>query len=151
MLLLGFPHRDESAQFNFFNDMEIWKLDMLTEKSKMLDIVFNSLDENLCRRSLFELIHPVPACPRCGAKLSIERHDRFYKNRVNSCSSCKKKYFASTGTFLNSAKMTFKEILIILLLIDFGFRYSEILRFIPQCKGTLNLWLKKHQVFKKLI
>jgi len=122
------------------------------EKLKISDIVVSCLNEDECRRAIIDFLHPGgPACPRCGAKLSEGRYERFYLNRVSYCSSCKRKFFATSRTFASSAKIKFKEIVFLFLLIDLGIRYSEILRHLPRCKDTLNRWKKKYNEIKELL
>ena len=135
-----------SRAFNFFNGRGKMETYVFREKLKISDIVVSCLSENDCRRAIIDFLHPGgPGCPRCGAKLSEERHERFYRNHISFCSSCKKKFFATTGTFASSAKIRFKEIIFLFLLIDLGIRYSEILRHLPRCKDTLNRWKKKYE------
>lgn len=131
---------------NFLKWNGIWKMSRIIDKSEnIVAILLDCLSEEKCRRYVIDKLHPSgPTCPHCGAKLPAERHHRFYQELVSSCSRCKKKFFPTSKTPLNSIKITYRELLVFEFLFRLKVRHRDILKMMPRCKWTINYWKNKY-------
>ena len=117
---------------------------MKTSNSSITTIILDLLPEDQCRRFVLQQIYPNgPVCPRCGQKLNIERHDRFYKNKRCRCGACERMFNATSETFFHSIKVKFSEYLLIKLLLELNLRPADVARRLPISKSTAGYWYHK--------
>ncbi len=83
-----------------------------------MDFPINDLmDQELCRRKLFDLLHPDGhSCPRCGAREGLNIHRRHPETPVVDyrCKACRRVFNMFTGTQSQGTHLNPAQILLIL-------------------------------------
>ncbi len=101
-------------------------------------------DMEYCRRWVLDRIHPDgPRCPSCSGDLTPVSEKSFYDGRKVVCRHCKKRFTAMTGTFLSGTHLTYKEIVLVLLLFHLRVETTEIMKHASLSRDTLNIYRRK--------
>jgi transposase-like protein len=95
-----------------------------------------------CRKILIDLVRG-PHCKICKSPVPARHLKRFYEGKQVSCKICKSKFIPIAGTILSQSKITNKQILKMLVMIDAGFRTKEIAAIIGISKATVPRWRRK--------
>jgi DNA-directed RNA polymerase subunit RPC12/RpoP len=88
---------------------------------KLIDL----FDEALCRKLLFDLVRG-PICRNCRKSIPERHLERFYAGKEIYCRQCNSKFFAVGGTVLAQTKLSYKQILKILVRLDMKFKTKQI-------------------------
>ena len=109
-------------------------------KIKLSDLV-ERLDEDRCRLLALRLLFPDgPACPHCDAAVDPSKHDRFYRLDRCFCSSCSRRFYATSRTPLSSMKISFRELILLNVLIGLQVRPIDIINGLDRCKDSISRW-----------
>ena len=95
-----------------------------------------------CRKYLIDLVRG-PRCRFCERPLPEKHLGRLYQGKQVHCNICKNKFIPVAGTILSQSKMTYRQILRILVMLDMGFRTKEISAIVGISKATVPRWKKK--------
>jgi transposase-like protein len=106
-------------------------------------------DECACRKLLIDLVRG-PKCRYCGRSIPERHLDRFYSGLEVYCQLCNSKFFAVGGTIISQTKLTYRQILKILVMLDLGFRTKEIANAVNVGTHTIARWKKKLSQFISL-
>lgn len=107
------------------------------------------LDEARCRHAILEMLHPKgPTCPHCKVELPEERHPRWFENKHSFCNSCRRKFFATTGTVFNSLKIPFAKAIMIRFLVEQGYRPNQIKRRLNLNSETIRTTRRRFEMLE---
>jgi transposase-like protein len=110
---------------------------------KLVDL----FDEAFCRKLLFDLTRGT-GCRYCGKSIPKEHLDRFYAGKEVYCRFCDSRFFAVSGTILSQSKLSYKQILKILVMLDLGFKTKEIAAAVDVSSHCIPRWRKKLSEFE---
>lgn len=104
-------------------------------------------DEPLCRKFLFDLVRG-PICRYCQKSVPERHLKRFYDGKEVYCNQCNSRFYAQTGTILAGTKLSFKQILKILCMLDMEKKTREIAMLADVEPHTIQRWRQKLTEFK---
>jgi transposase-like protein len=113
------------------------------------------LDDEYCRQWILKKLHPnedvfCPGCEVSDSVLTGKRAERFWMAKRVKCSYCGKYFTALTDTFLSGIHMTFKEIILLVMLLGLGCSNTSIAKFIGYNEETIRIWRKKFEIIEKI-
>lgn len=117
------------------------------ERGLLVLSLIDLFDECACRKILIDLVRG-PVCRYCGKSIPDRHLKRFYENREVYCQLCDSKMFAVGGTIVSQTKLSYKQIMKILVMIDLGYRTGEIAKAVNVGTHTIPRWKKKLSEFK---
>ena len=111
------------------------------------------LDEDTCRRLILETLHPSGAhCPGCGKPIRDETTlKNFWACDRATCKECGRWFTAVTSTFMQSARLNFKEIVLLALLAEFlesGIDIRDIANRVGVSPETVRHWIRRFDIYK---
>lgn len=109
------------------------------------------LDQDRCQAELFQFLKPgreAECCPFCLAELSDRRQATFRRFGKCRCLICGRQFTATSGTPLNSAKLSPAEILVAGALVELGAPPEAIARALGRGLDTARAW---HDKLEKLV
>ena len=123
----------------------------MKNKSIFENFKLELIDETYSRRWFLEWLHDgcEIKCPRCGFPLQENRCIRFFDGKISYCSSCGKKYFPFKGTLFHSTKLTFAELVLIMLLQEFEIPINVIAKLLRRQPVAVKTAAKKIEKIKK--
>lgn len=104
-------------------------------------------DECMCRKLLIDLVRG-PNCRYCGESIPERHLDRLYEGKEIYCQLCDSRFFAVGGTIISQTKLSYKQILKILVMLDLGFRTKEITKAADVGTHAVPRWKRKLYEFK---
>lgn len=104
-------------------------------------------DESACRKLLIDLVRG-PICRYCGESIPKRHLDRFYEGKEVYCLLCDSRMFAVGGTIVSQTKLSYKQIMKILVMIDLGYRTKEIAKAVNVGTHTISRWKRKLYEFE---
>ena len=111
---------------------------------KLIDL----FDEALSRKLLFDFVRG-PVCRFCQKSVPERHLKRFYDGKEIYCNQCNSKFFPAGGTILSQSKLSCRQILKILVMLDLGFRTKEIAAAVNVGTHTIPRWREKlNEVFE---
>lgn len=112
----------------------------------------NFLDESACRLWILKALHNKPPviCPECGSKLSESCCGRFWEAKRIRCTNCGKFFTALTKTILSGCHLNFRSIMLLAVLLHYGFKTDLIAKKLDISSETVRLWQKKLSSLEKL-
>jgi len=121
---------------NSFKDLAPFAINILNNFSVEL------VDEDRCRRLVLNIFHPEgPVCCYCGSKIDRDGFvDRFYKMYSVQCPHCSKWLKATTGTFLQGSHLTFRQVVVMLLLFELNVGIGSVAQFLGVDHETVRRW-----------
>lgn len=111
------------------------------------------LDEDMCRRWILERLHPSGAhCPDCNQPVKDETTlKNFWNDGRATCKGCGKWFTALTSTFLQSTRLSFKDILLLAFLagfLDEGINIGVIAEKVDVSPETVRQWIGRLSIYK---
>ena len=106
------------------------------------------LDEKLCRDLIMEKLH-APGhvafclCPGCSAPIPGRTLQSFWECKRIRCDYCGKYFTALTGTFLSGCHFTFREIVLLAVLLAMGVADKQIAATLKISVESVRLWRLK--------
>ena len=102
------------------------------------------LNENLCRRGLFDLAHNFnPACFFCGHLISEKFYIRFYADKSIRCVNCCRRFKATTGTPLARVRTDYRQLVFLCVLREIGFDLKDIGNILEKPTSWVRKWADK--------
>jgi len=115
--------------------------------------IVNCVDEAICRRWTLQILHPDgPFCPHCEAQIADNKCvEKFYAAKSLQCTSCNQWFTSKTGTFLAGSHLEFRQVILMLLLIEAGLDTTKIARVIGVNHETVRRHRHEIKEEKKMI
>ena len=104
-------------------------------------------NECACRKFLINLVRGA-VCRCCGRSIPEKHLERLYDGKEVYCGACNSRFKAVGGTILSQTKLTYKQVLKILVMLDLGYRTLEIATAVGVSTHTIPRWKKKLSEFK---
>jgi hypothetical protein len=105
------------------------------------------LVESFCRMWILGKLHPAGAdCPGCGKDILLRT---FWDGGRVKCDGCGKYFTALTGTFLSGCHLSFREIVLLALLLALEVPDKQIAAVIKMSAENVRLWRLKFNGQKK--
>ena len=100
------------------------------------------LDPDTCRDWLLRRLHPSgPVCPHCACPaVSRRKWQAFYAGSRIQCSKCTRFYKATTGTILESAKLSPAQIVLLALCLALDAPMPNTIAAVDATQNTVRLW-----------
>lgn len=115
--------------------------------------VVNFVDEALCRRWTLQIFYPNgPHCPYCRSPIADSKCvEKFYAAKSFQCTSCNQWFTSKTGTFLAGSHLEFRQVIIMLFLIEAGLDLTRTARLIGVNHETVRRRWHNLKEEKKMI
>lgn len=113
----------------------------LKTKAFVLKLV-ELLDETVCRKLLFNLARG-PLCRYCRKSVPERHLKRFYAGKEVYCRQCNSRFYAVSGTVLAQNKLSYRQILKILVMADLEFKTEFIATSVGVERHTISRWRQK--------
>lgn len=111
-----------------------------TDVLRSLNIDF--LDETYCREWILKQLHgDNPACPGCGYHNEIPKN--YWDGKLVRCKLCDKWFTGVTDTFLSAAKLNFREVFLLAVLLGLGQDNQAIANILRVTPETIRRWRRK--------
>lgn len=91
-----------------------------------------------------------PRCPDCGHILSGKAAQSFFQGERCVCPACGRWFTARTGTFLQGSQLSYSQVFLMAVLIDFmqnGLTPARIAQAVGVSADTVRIWIKRFKVF----
>jgi transposase-like protein len=110
------------------------------------------LDERACRQWILAAVHPsgTASCPQCHGELTGIAMRRFWEGKRIRCRNCGKYFTALTGTFLGGCHMSFNQIVLFAVFLNFGIQFRDIAKILKISPETVRLWDNKFTALKRI-
>jgi transposase-like protein len=106
------------------------------------------LGETCCRQSLIKLMTSC-SCPYCGKSIADRHLKRFYSGKESYCVNCNGRFFAVGTTVLKQSKLSYRQRVKLLIMIDLNFRTKDICEEVRVSSPTVVRWREKLHKFQK--
>jgi len=109
------------------------------------------VDEEFCRQWTLKTFHPSgPVCPFCGLRIIDNGFvEKFYRAISVKCPHCGKWFRATTGTFLEGSHLSFRQVVVMLLLIEANQPTEAISQLIRADNETVRRWKRRIKTEQK--
>ncbi len=104
-------------------------------------------DESACRKLLIDLVRG-PKCRYCGELIPKKHLDRLYEGKEVYCQLCNSKFYAVGGTMIADTKLSYRQVLKILVMLDLGYRTKEISERVNISTHAVPRWRRKLYEFE---
>ena len=103
------------------------------------------LDEDVCRDWILRRVYPTgPRCPRCLSAITEPAVvQTFWAARRFRCPTCRAHITALTGTVLAGSHRSFRETILLGILIHLEVRPKVIAAALGESEETIRAWMKK--------
>lgn len=109
--------------------------------------LIDSVGEDGCKRLLFDLVRG-PICRYCGNSIPDRHLKRLYEGKEVYCGACDKRFYGTSGTIIAGTKLSFRQVLKILVMCDLNFKTKEIAKAVNVGTHTIPRWRRKLYEFE---
>ena len=104
--------------------------------------LINLFDEAACRQLLFDLTRG-SVCRYCKTPVQEKHLKRFYKGKEIYCKNCGSRFLPAAGTILSQSKISYRRIMLMLAMLDMGFKTKDVAAAVAVAPHTVPHWRRK--------